>query len=195
MANEIIRDSTNFINASFESWKQITESNIASAKTWFAPPLAAGDWAEVGRASLSLAHGWTDLSKRIIDESLQPCVVAFSPNGYIAAAKELTEISATALEKLSRSQVEAMNGYLDELAQFAASLQKVKAVDDFFTTQVDFVIQLQQQAKASALANVQILNSARSALAAWSEKSLQKPAAEAEMPKPKKTPDKEQKAA
>ncbi|MGH8646867.1 MAG: hypothetical protein ACREX4_21380 [Gammaproteobacteria bacterium] len=76
MANEIIKDSANSITASFESLKQITESNIANAKSWFTSPLAVSDWAEVGKRSLSVANSWTDLGKRIIDESIQPCILA-----------------------------------------------------------------------------------------------------------------------
>lgn len=195
MANEIIKDSADFINASLESLKQITESNIASAKTWFTPPFAVSDWAEVSKSSLSFAHSWADLGKRIIDESLQPGILAFSPDTYVTGVKELTEITAAAMESLSRRQVDTANAYLDDLAQFAADLKKVKGADDLFATQMHFLIQLQQLAKDNALASFQILNSTKSALAAWSEKSLDTAAVEADMPKPKKPAEKEQKAA
>lgn len=186
MANE------NFITASFESLKQMTEANIASAKSWFTSPLAVSDWAEVGKRSLSVANSWTDLGKRIIDESIQPGILAFSPDGLVRAGKALNEITTAAMENLRRSQVDAMNGYLDEFVQFSANLRKVNGAGDLLATQTDFVIQLQQQAKDSALASFQIVNSA---LAAWTEKSLDAAAVEVPMPKPKKTPEKEQRAA
>ncbi|MGH6634843.1 MAG: phasin family protein [Gammaproteobacteria bacterium] len=195
MANEIIKDSADFINASFASLKQITESNIASAKTWFTPPFAVSDWAQAGKNSLSFGHSWADLGKRIIDESLQPGMLAFSPDSYVATVKELTEITTAAMEDLSRSQVDTMNAYLDDLAQFAADLKKVKGADDLFATQMHFLIQLQQQAKDSALSSFQIFNSTKSALAAWSEKSLDAAAETASTPKPKKPAEKEQQAA
>lgn len=194
MASEMTRDSTHFINASLESLKQITESNIATAKTWFAPPFMVGDWAAVGKSSLSFAHIWDDLGKRIINESLIPCIRVFSADTYVASLKELTEITTAAMEDLSRSQVETMNAYQDEFVQFAANLKKVKGADDLFATQMHLAIELQQRAKDSALASFQILNSTKSALAAWSEKSVDT-AAEVDMPKPKKTAEKEQKAA
>lgn len=193
MATEMIKDPADFINASLESLKQITESNIASAKTWFTPPVT--DWAEVGKSSLSLAYSWADFGKRIIDESLQPCLLVFSPDSYVTAVKELTEITTAAMEDLSRSQVDTANAYLDGLAQFAADLKNVKGADDLFATQMHFLIQLQQQAKDSALASFQVLNSTKSALAAWSEKSLDTAAQPARVPKPKKPVEKEQKAA
>ncbi|MGH8616043.1 MAG: phasin family protein [Gammaproteobacteria bacterium] len=195
MATEMKKDSTDFINATLESLKQITESNIASAKTWFAPPFAVSDWAQVGKSSLSFAHSWADLSKRIFDESLIPCLRVSSPESCVTALKELSEITTTAVESLSRSQVDTMNANLDELAQFAANLKKVEGADDLFAAQMQFLIQLQQQAKDSALASFQILNSTKSAIAAWSEKSLDTAAETASMPKPKKTAEKEQKAA
>lgn len=195
MATEMIKNSTDFINASLESLKQITESNIASAKTWVTPPFAVSDWAQVGKTSLSFAHSWADLNKRIFDESLQPCLSAFSPESYVTAAKELTEITTAAVESLSRSQADTINGYLDGLVQFGANLKKVRGGGDLFATQMDFGIQLQQQAKDSTLASFQILNSTRSAIAAWSEKSLDTAVEVASMPKPKKTAEKEQKAA
>jgi len=195
MPTEMIKNSTNFINASLESLKQVTESNIASAKTWFAPPFAVRDWAEVGKNSLSFAHSWADLSNRLIDESIQPCIGFFSPDTYVTAVKELSEITTAARENLSRSQVDAMNAYLDELVQFSANLKKVKGADDLFATQMHFVIQLQQQVKDNALASFQVLNSTKSAIAAWSEKSLDTAAEAASMPNPKKTAEKEQKAA
>lgn len=195
MANEIIKDSTNFITASFESLKQITESNIANAKSWFTSPLAVSDWAEVGKRSLSVANGWTDLGKRIIDESIKPCILAFSPDAFVTAVKELNEITTAATENLRRSQVDAMNGYLDEFVQFSADLKKVNGADDLLATQMDFVVQLQQQAKDSTLASLQIFNSMKSALAAWTEKSLDAAAVDVPMPKPKKASEKEQRAA
>ncbi|MGH8647195.1 MAG: phasin family protein [Gammaproteobacteria bacterium] len=195
MPTETIKNSTNFINASLESLRQVTESNIASVKTWFASPFAVSDWAEAGKNSLSFAHSWADLSNRIIDESIQPCIGFFRPDSYVPAVKELSEITTAAMENLSRSQVDAINTYLDELVQFSADLKKVKGADELFATQMHFVIQLQQQAKDSALASFQILNSTKSAIAAWSEKSLDTAAEVARMPKPKKTAEKEQKAA
>ncbi len=194
MATETIRNSTRFINASLESLKQITESNIASAKIWFTPPFMVSDWAEVGKSSLSFAHSWDDLGKRIIDESLIPCIRVFSADTYVTSLKELTEITTAAMEDLSRSQVETMNAYQDEFVQFAANLKKVKGTDDLFATQMHLAIELQQRAKDSALASFQILNSTKSALAAWSEKSVDT-AAEVDMPKPRKAAEKEQKAA
>ncbi|MGH8646868.1 MAG: hypothetical protein ACREX4_21385 [Gammaproteobacteria bacterium] len=99
------------------------------------------------------------------------------------------------MENLRRSQVDAMNGYLDEFVQFSADLKKVNGADDLLATQMDFVIQFQQQAKDSTLASFQILNSVKSALATWTEKSRDAAAVEVPMPKPKKTPEKEQRAA
>ncbi len=194
MATEMTKDSTHFINASLESLKQITESNIATAKTWFAPPFMVGDWAAVGKSSLSFANSWGDLGKRIIDESLIPCIRVFSADTYVTSLKELTEITTAAMENLSRSQVDTMNAYQDEFVQFAANLRKVKGADDLFATQMHLAIELQQRAKDSALASFQILNSTKSAIAAWSEKSVDT-AAEADMPKPRKTAEKEQRAA
>lgn len=190
----MIKNSTDFINASIESLRQIAESNIATAKTWFAPPFTVGDWAAVGKNSLSFANSWGDLSNRIIDESIKPSVLFFSRDTYVTSLKELTEITTAAMENLSRSQVDTMNAYQDEFVQFAANLKKVKGADDLFATQMHLAIELQQRAKDSALASFQILNSTKSALVAWSDKSVDT-AAEVGMPKPRKTAEKEQKAA
>lgn len=189
MGNEMIKNSAEFISASIESLKHITESNIATAKSWFVAPYGVGEWAAFGKNSLSLANGWGEINNRVLDEWLQSQLNTFSVDAYVPALKELSAITASAMESLYRSQVETMNAYLDELGKFSGNLKKVKGVDDLLTAQVGLLTALQQQAKDGALASFEILNSTKNGITAWTEKSLDQAGAEEPPRKNKKWPD------
>lgn len=150
-------------------FKDIGDKNISLTRELVCN-IASKQWDKMTLAALQLSQGIGDTGrKEFIDVSANSFLMPIPSDRDIESFKELSEIYQAAFERLCESQFAVSKSYLDLVSDYTDNLKKSRDINDVVATNFDYLSNLMMAAKSGALDSLQIGESIKTALVAWSE--------------------------
>lgn len=169
---------TNFINqwvemtqASFNSLKQMSESNVAglsSLQKGFTP----ADTAELFKVYANSAQQLSEINTNTLTTVFRNQLNFLNLEVSNAATQELSELSSGFIKTLIQQQTQFTTEFSELFATYLADLQKTKGVSELKTLQIDLFSKIEQKLREHTQSSLEFLNSAKTSTTAWSEKHL-----------------------
>ncbi|MEZ5671919.1 MAG: hypothetical protein R3E08_05860 [Thiotrichaceae bacterium] len=169
---------TSFINqwvemtqASFNTLKQMSESNVASIS-----PLQKGftsaDTAELFKVYANSAQQLSEININALSTVFRNQMNFMSLGVSDAATQELSELSVNFIKQLIQQQTQFTGEFSELFATYLADLQKAKGVAELKTLQIDLFSKIEKKLREHMQSSLEFVNSAKTSTSAWSEKHL-----------------------
>jgi len=173
--------SDNFINqwvemtqASFNTLKQMNESNVASIAS-FQKGFSNTDTTELLKAYANSTQQLSEINTSTLTTLFRNQLNFLNLGVSTAATQELTDLSSDFIRELIQQQTQFTGEFTELFATYLADLQKTKGVSELKTLQIDLFTKIEQKMRDHTKTGLDFLNSAKTSTTAWSEKHLTTP--------------------
>lgn len=170
--------STNFINqwvemtqASFDTLKQMSESNIASLTT-LRSGLTPADTSELLKTYTNSAQKLSEINTTALATLFRSQLNFLNLGVSTTASQELTELSSNFIKELVQQQTQFSGEFTELFANYLSELQQAKGVNELKTLQLDLFNKIERKLKDHTKSGLELLSTAKESTTAWSEKHL-----------------------
>jgi hypothetical protein len=154
-------------------FQTISDKNLAMTRALLGN-LASMQWEKMTRTALQMSEQIETAGKKgFMDNSALSFPIGIPSDSDIQAFKELSEIYQAAFDKIGESQISVSKSYLDLFSDYAKNLKESRDINDIVATNFDYLSNLMMTVKSSALDSLEVGDSIKTALVAWSGNSLQ----------------------
>jgi hypothetical protein len=178
MQISLVKQWTDTIQTSIDSFKKFTDGNLEATNKVTDNLLKMKDFAELGKALMNTS---TDLRK--IDESTLNRLIhiqlgMINLKASATAIKDLSTITTDSMNRLMKSQTDMLNAYMEHVSTYLETLKRSRSTTDITTAQMHMFTEIQQKMKDNAVETMLLLEGVRAAMNALTEKTLDNMTAE-----------------
>lgn len=170
--------STNFINqwvemtqASFDTLKQMSESNMAGLTT-LRGGMSPADTSELLKTYTNSAQKLSEINTTALATLFRSQLNFLNLGVSTTASQELSELSSNFIKELVQQQTQFSGEFTELFAGYLTELQKAKGIVELKTLQMDLFGKIEQKLKDHTKFSLELLNTAKESTTAWSEKHL-----------------------
>lgn len=170
--------STNFINqwvemtqASFDTLKQMSESNISSL-TALRSGLTPADTSELLKTYTNSAQKLSEINTTALTTLFRSQLNFINLGVSTTASQELTELSSNFIKELVQQQTQFNGEFTELFSGYLSELQKAKGIAELKTLQLGLFSKIEQKLTDHTKFSLELLNTAKESTTAWSEKHL-----------------------
>jgi len=171
MSNNFVNQWVEMTQASFNTLKQMSESNVASIAS-FQKGFTSADTAELLKAYTNSAQQLSEINTTTLTALFRSQLGFLDLGISTAATQELTELSSNFIKELIQQQTQFTSEFAELFTTYLADLQKTKGVAELKTLQIDLFGKIEQKLREHTKTSLDFLNSAKTSTTAWSEKHL-----------------------
>lgn len=172
MQADLMKQWTEMSQSSLETLKQIGAANVETLNGMMKSQFAATNMAELIQTSMKAVQELNQTNSTLLNSMLQKQMSAVNLNATATAFKELGDISSNTMNGFLQRQVELMKLYTESTNRYVESLKQAKTPEEAIKAQTELFKDLQEKLKGNALQTMQVLNSIRETMQAWSDKMM-----------------------
>ncbi len=176
MSNPFINQWVELSQASLKKFQELSDANLTNLSA-AKQPFSNADFAEVLKASIAANKQLTEISTTTFMKLFHNQLSMMNLGNSTTAAQEVTEISSSLIGQFVQQQTQFVTEMTSAFSSYVADLQRANGLTELTGVQTNLLNALQQQLQNNASANMELLNSAKVATQAWTEKALDKAAA------------------
>jgi hypothetical protein len=177
MSNAFINQWVELSQASLNKFKELSDASIANLGT-AKQPFSSADFAEVLKTSIAANKQLTEISTTTFMKLFHSQLSMLNLGNSTSAAQEVTEISSSLVGQFVQQQTQFVTEMTAAFSTYVTDLQRANGLTELTGIQTNLLNTLQQQLQNNAGANMELLNSAKVATQAWTEKTLDKASAQ-----------------
>ena len=160
-----------------ELYRQMAEAQSAAVAGLADSVPGAGVWAQMAKVTLDASQAVASINKASANGLLRTQLGAIDTGGAATAVKQFGDIGTGVISALVQQQTSLVEALLEAGARRGAQLQQVQSAEDLAAVQTAACTDAQETLKKAALDTLQTLASARAALTAWLESTVEQAAA------------------
>lgn len=155
-----------------DSLQQMTQNNITAMSELTQSAVGSYQLSEFMKNVTATGKGLEAAQRGVVNEFLQGQLKTINLTANANALKELGEINASAMNRLVESQMEIVNSYLESSTKHMDNLKQAQSMEDLLGAQSALFTELQSKMKTNTQETLDVLNEVKSAVGAWTEKTL-----------------------
>jgi hypothetical protein len=184
MQQTLLKQWQDFNRLSVAFYKESSGSQAAVINNWINLQWDSASWAKLARSSLDSFKAMSEVNEAMLNGLWQRQLGKLDLNDLAAALRELNEITASFVTTLVQNQVPMWNLFTEATAKYLEVLKGAKSVEDVITAQAPVFTEIQEKFKTTSLETLQTLGAVRSALTAWTERTIDNAAEQEESAPP-----------
>jgi len=173
MQDDLMKQWSEFIQASANSFKELTEANNATLNSMMQGAWNMNQMADLTKASMAATQQFNETNVAAFNSLLKNQLKTINLNAYAMVLRELSQLSNDTMSRLMQHHFQMMQAYVENSAAHLEKLSQAENAQDLTQIQMHLFSEMQAQMKDNALQTINILESIKSALVAWSEKSVE----------------------
>jgi hypothetical protein len=167
---------------SLSFYKESSQSQTAVLNDLIKIQWGPASWAKLAQASMRSFKTWSEANESTFNRVWQTQLSKLDLGDSAAALRELNEITMSFVTTLLQNQVNGTSLFVEAWAKYLESLKQAKSVEDAIAVQAHFFSDTHEKLKTNSLETLQTLGSVRTALTAWTEKTIDNAAEEENVP-------------
>lgn len=173
MKNELVAQWTEMSKSAVEALQQITHANAETIGSLMQNQLSSKNLSELMKAAMDSAKEFREMNTNAFNALLQKQFSMIDLNGSAESVKQLGEIGSATMKKFVEQQTALITLYMETNATYLEELKNVKNAEDLMGAQTKLFGDLQSKMKDNTMQTMQTLEALKSAIGAWSEKTVE----------------------
>jgi len=161
-----------------ESMQEMTKANTTKMNEMMQYSVGTRQFAEFMQGMMDAGKTIQDNSQAATQKMLQSLLGNVDLQANSTALKELGEINSSVVTRMVQTQMDMMNTYIEATTEHMEKVKAAKSADDLMTAQMQLFTELQEKMKSNTMNSLTIMNETKSAMQGWTEKTLEKVAAQ-----------------
>lgn len=173
MQNELMKQWSELIQASANSFKELTEANNATFNSMMQGVWNMNQMADLTKASMAAAQEFNEANINTFNNLLKNQLKTINLNAYATVLRELSQLSSDTMNRLMQHHFKMMQAYVENSATHLEQLSRAENAQDLTQIQMHLFSEMQAQMKENTLQTMSMLDAIKSAMLVWSEKSME----------------------